>query len=319
MNSRLTRVILMPLTVVALLTPPGLLMGAGRARQIQDDFQKSTPPPGAIFLDSLDVSKATQEQGKPVPGKSSDNNEITIAGMHYQHGVGMLANAELTIQLNGCAKTFAARVGVDDETRGRGSVAFEVWADDRPLVRTRWVKGREAAMMIDADLTGAKTMTLVVTGGGYGRSWDHADWAGAMIFLAPDSQFHPVTVLRPDEPAPPIKPDRSLKPEINGPRITGATPGRPFLFLIPAIGQRPLRFMATGLPEGLVLDRRTGIVSGKLEEAGEYKVLVKVSNRLGSTSRELTIVGGEHKLALTPPMGWNSWNVWAQAVDQEKV
>jgi len=33
----------------------------------------------------------------------------------------------------------------------------------------------------------------------------------------------------------------------------------------------------------------------------------------------LTIVGGEHKLALTPPMGWNSWNVWGTSVDANKV
>jgi alpha-galactosidase len=30
-------------------------------------------------------------------------------------------------------------------------------------------------------------------------------------------------------------------------------------------------------------------------------------------------VGGTRRLALTPPMGWNSWNVWAGAVDAEKV
>ena len=36
-------------------------------------------------------------------------------------------------------------------------------------------------------------------------------------------------------------------------------------------------------------------------------------------TRNLTIVGGTHKLALTPPMGWNSWNVWAEHVDADKV
>jgi alpha-galactosidase len=34
---------------------------------------------------------------------------------------------------------------------------------------------------------------------------------------------------------------------------------------------------------------------------------------------ELRIVAGKNALALTPPMGWNSWNVWGPAVDQEKV
>jgi alpha-galactosidase len=30
-------------------------------------------------------------------------------------------------------------------------------------------------------------------------------------------------------------------------------------------------------------------------------------------------VGGQHKLALTPPMGWNSWNCWAGAVSDKRV
>src|SRR5262249_40531814 len=33
----------------------------------------------------------------------------------------------------------------------------------------------------------------------------------------------------------------------------------------------------------------------------------------------LTIVGGEHMLARTPPLGWNSWNVWGGDVDDAKV
>ena len=39
----------------------------------------------------------------------------------------------------------------------------------------------------------------------------------------------------------------------------------------------------------------------------------------GSARSELRIVGGKNALALTPPMGWNSWNVWGPAVDQQKV
>jgi len=37
-----------------------------------------------------------------------------------------------------------------------------------------------------------------------------------------------------------------------------------------------------------------------------------------STTRNFRIVVGE-EIALTPPMGWNSWNSWAVNVDQEKV
>src|SRR5438034_1186928 len=70
---------------------------------------------------------------------------------------------------------------------------------------------------------------------------------------------------------------------------------------------------------GLTLDRKTGIISGSLHQPGTTVVELSVRGPRGAARRSLTIIGGRHKLALTPPMGWNSWNVWAGAVDAEKV
>ena len=109
------------------------------------------------------------------------------------------------------------------------------------------------------------------------------------------------------------------KPAIHYPRIVGATPGRPFLFLIPATGDGPLTFSAENLPEGITLDGKTGILSGSLKAAGKTAVKITAKNEAGAASATLTIVGGEHPLALTPPMGWNSWNVWGGNVDADKV
>jgi alpha-galactosidase len=106
---------------------------------------------------------------------------------------------------------------------------------------------------------------------------------------------------------------------IHGPRVTGGTPGRPFLFRIPATGSGPLRFSARGLPDGLSLDAGTGIISGRIRTAGDSRVKLEVRGPQGTARRELRIVGGPDALALTPPMGWNSWNVWGAAVDQQKV
>lgn len=112
---------------------------------------------------------------------------------------------------------------------------------------------------------------------------------------------------------------KPLEPEIRGPRVVGTTPGRPFLFLIPAAGEPPLSHSARNLPEGLVLDEATGIISGSVMRPGEYTVELCVSNAHGTASRTLKIVAGEHKLAQTPPMGWNSWNAWGMSVSAEKV
>ncbi len=108
-------------------------------------------------------------------------------------------------------------------------------------------------------------------------------------------------------------------PQIHGARIIGATPGHPFLFRIPVTGKGPLVYSAKNLPKGLILDTKTGVISGALAGEGTTEVILNVRGAKGSGHRQFTIVGGEHKLALTPPMGWNSWNVWAGAVDQEKV
>lgn len=115
-----------------------------------------------------------------------------------------------------------------------------------------------------------------------------------------------------------LTPPVSNMPKINGATVFGARPGKPFMYTVAASGERPLTYSASGLPEGLRINPRTGIISGTTPSAGTYKVALTVTNTRGTASRDFQIVSGE-KLALTPPMGWNSWNVWGLSVDEEKV
>ena len=107
-------------------------------------------------------------------------------------------------------------------------------------------------------------------------------------------------------------------PRINGPKVYGARPKTDFLFRIPATGVRPMTFSAKGLPRGLKLDAAKGIITGKARRKGEYKVTLTATNALGSDSRVLRIVIGD-QIALTPPLGWNSWNCWGNTVSQELI
>ena len=115
-----------------------------------------------------------------------------------------------------------------------------------------------------------------------------------------------------------LTPKTSPKPQINGATVFGVRPGSPFLFTIAATGSRPMSFAEQGLPDGLTLDKETGHISGKTEKLGTYSVTLKATNSVGTTNRELKIVVGE-QIALTPPMGWNSWNCWAAQVSDKNV
>lgn len=98
-------------------------------------------------------------------------------------------------------------------------------------------------------------------------------------------------------------------PLINPPFVTGNNPGTPFIFTVPTQGMRPIRWKADGLPPGLKLDESTGIITGKAVDKGEYAVRLTAENRYGKTAATLKIKIGD-LLALTPPMGWNSWNTF---------
>jgi alpha-galactosidase len=123
-------------------------------------------------------------------------------------------------------------------------------------------------------------------------------------------------LLTPDERI--LTPKPPATPRINGTRVFGARPGRPFLFTIPATGDEPITYSAEGLPKGLTLDARLGRITGKVAKEGNYQVKLFAVNALGKDSKPLLIKIGD-RISLTPPMGWNSWNCFAGAVNQDRV
>ena len=110
-----------------------------------------------------------------------------------------------------------------------------------------------------------------------------------------------------------LTPPPPATPRINGAKIFGVRPGHPFLFTIPATGQRPMEFAVDDLPAGLKVDPQSGQIAGSLKDRGEYAVTFRAKNALGEAKRPFKIVCGD-TLALTPHMGWNSWYIWIDHV-----
>jgi hypothetical protein len=107
-------------------------------------------------------------------------------------------------------------------------------------------------------------------------------------------------------------------PQFNGARVLGIRPGTPLVYSLAVSGARPLEFSAKKLPDGLSLDGQTGIIAGTLNRAGEYTVKVAVRNSAGKAKTEIKIICGD-TLALTPPLGWNSYDAFGDNVVESEV
>ncbi len=113
-------------------------------------------------------------------------------------------------------------------------------------------------------------------------------------------------------------PTASAHPRINGPRVFGARPSHPFIYHLPATGQRPLTFTASGMPPGLSLDASTGNITGVANASGTSAVTFTATNSEGCDTAEITFLIGD-TICLTPQMGWNSWNHFRDRVSDQTV
>lgn len=127
--------------------------------------------------------------------------------------------------------------------------------------------------------------------------------------LSTTTQYIPKYILTPAAPA---------EPRFNTTPLYGVRPGSPIHFRFGVSGEKPMKITSDDLPKGLVINPDNGALSGSLEKPGSYTFTVKAKNAKGEQTQKFTIRCGS-KIALTPPMGWNSWNCWGLSVTQDKV
>ena len=91
------------LSVVTLLS--ACFLASARAAELdQAALSGDKAPQGAIWLESLDLSKIEQGWGEPHAGRSVENHPLKIHGQAFQHGVGTHAVSEMHIDLHGCGR-----------------------------------------------------------------------------------------------------------------------------------------------------------------------------------------------------------------------
>jgi alpha-galactosidase len=307
---------------LATLTLVGLVLIAGSV---------ATHDAADVSLASLDLAKMRvqaaggrgQASTTAQANKSIDGNPLRIGGREFADGVGTRATSVLFVNLAGGADRFSALVGADDNPippppagapapavpPAPTPIIFRLVGDGRVLHVSRPVVRGDAPEPLDVDVRGIRTLVLQVKPVDGARPIA-ANWADAKFSV---SGAAPVAIDIPVEPRMVLTPKPGPAPRINGPSLTGVTPGHDVLYKIPVTGSRPITYDARNLPPGLTLDRSAGIIRGVIATRGRYPVTFTARNAVGSASKSFTFVA-EGQLALTPAMGWNSWNAFGRAV-----
>ncbi len=142
-------------------------------------------PSGRISSSSYSVALSSLSPSYQVNNlnrnRSSDGNLLRLAGKTYPSGIGVHTESTLRYTLDGNYTRFSSVIGVDDEVGSRGTVRFEVYVDGVLRYLSPVMTGDSRPIAIKVDLTGARSMQIMVSSAGDGTSRDHGDWADARL------------------------------------------------------------------------------------------------------------------------------------------
>jgi len=272
-----------------------------------------------VYLDSFGRSEYyIQDWGSVEINKSVVNTPLTVGGVEYERGLGVHSISRLLYKLDKKAVAIKGMAGADDNNLFAGHLQFKIVADQKVLWSSGVIKKGDPIQSFDVSLKGKDKVLLLVEECGDGIMYDHADWINVCIETKGSVEPIPVwpkSIAKEEYIQTPAPAD---EPQINNPRVFGARPGNPFLWSVMASGKRPIEYGAEGLPEGVEIDTNSGKISGVATQCGDYPVLLSAKNDLGVDTLTVTVRIGD-KIALTPSMGWNSWNCWGLSVDDAKV
>lgn len=132
------------------------------------------------YLSDITAASATIGWGSIGKDVAVMRGPLRLNGVTYAKGIGTHAASDIRYKLDRRCTRFQAVVGVDDYVT-RGSIRFQVWADGSMLFDSGNMTGMYPGMPVSVDVTGRYELRLLVTDGGDGIGYDHADWADAKV------------------------------------------------------------------------------------------------------------------------------------------
>ncbi|MDP4206197.1 MAG: NPCBM/NEW2 domain-containing protein, partial [Bacteroidota bacterium] len=132
-----------------------------------------------VWLDNLDVKNMKQDWGTPQINKNILGGQLQVDGVKYKRGIGTHSVSRFLVNLEGKAKMFSGFVGADDRNDFVRDMEFQLIADKKVIWTSGIMRKGMPAKPFSVNLKGVQKLALLVTEGGDGIMYDHADWLEA--------------------------------------------------------------------------------------------------------------------------------------------
>lgn len=135
----------------------------------------------AIGFKSLGFLNANWDYRKD---RNVQGGTLKSSGYVSQKGLGLHATSRLAYKVDNEAVRLRAKVGIDDDTHGAGSVIFKVFASKtgkswETIYESPIVRGGQTPLDVDVSVEGMKGLALVVEYADGADVLDHANWMDA--------------------------------------------------------------------------------------------------------------------------------------------
>ena len=142
-----------------------------------------------VYLTALTPFSYTQDYGDreidmPVNASAGFDKwgSLSVEYAFYRHGIGTHANSTEVYDVGRHFRQFTFDYGVDTEAGPKGTVVFQVYGDDKKLFESKKIARYDLPRHASVDISGVKTLKLVVTDAGDGITDDHVDWLNPLLY-----------------------------------------------------------------------------------------------------------------------------------------
>ncbi|MHB0999716.1 MAG: NPCBM/NEW2 domain-containing protein [Armatimonadota bacterium] len=132
-----------------------------------------------IYIDALDESAIVKDSSFYQKNANFLHETLSVYGRRYFRGLSTIAPSKIAVNLDGRYKRFQSWVGIDQgmASYDRSGVIFKVVVDGQERWKSSLITRHEAPEFADVDLTGAKTIELIVEDGLKKDPVYHSNWS----------------------------------------------------------------------------------------------------------------------------------------------